>query len=223
MEIFIHDDPAAVAGAVTGRIAGVIQSDSPRVSIGLAGGSTPAAAYGLLRSEPGWDNVDAWLSDERWVGLDHERCNGAQAATLLMNHVPARFYRPAWAEDMTPEESAADYERSLIGIFDGRRPDLILLGMGEDGHVASLFPETAAVEETKRLYVANHVPKMGEDRLTATYPLLWMARLLVVIVTGSMKAPALAECLKGDRPGGMLGNGDAMVEWHVDREAASRV
>jgi 6-phosphogluconolactonase len=223
MEIFTHDDSAAVAGAVAGRVAALIGDGPPRITIGLAGGSTPAAAYELLRSEPGWGKVDAWLSDERWVGHDHERCNGAQAASLLMDHVPARFHRPIWGEDISPDESAADYERTLVEIFDGRRPDVILLGMGSDGHVASLFPETAAIGETERLYVANHVPRLGEDRLTATYPLLWMARLIVVMVTGSAKAQALAECLQGDQPGGMLGDGDAAVEWHVDREAASLV
>jgi 6-phosphogluconolactonase len=223
MEIFIHDDSAGVARTVAGRVADVIDDGPGRVNIGLTGGSTPAAAYELLRSKSGWSEVDAWLSDERWVGPDHERSNGAQAASLLMDHVPARFYRPSWGEDMTPDESAAAYERTLVDIYGGRRPDLILLGMGSDGHVASLFPETDAIEETERLYVANHVPQLDEDRLTATYPLLWMARLIVVMVTGSSKAPALAECLQGDQPGGMLGDGDATVEWHVDREAASLV
>lgn len=223
MRIFVHDDSAEVARAVADRVTGVIDAAAASVNIGLAGGSTPAAAYELLRSESGWEKVDAWLSDERWVGPDHERCNGAQAASLLMDHVPARFHRPKWGDDLTPDESAADYERTLTEIYDGRRPDLILLGMGGDGHVASLFPETGAIDETERLYVANHVPQLDEDRLTATYPLLWMARLLVVMVTGPSKAPALADCLQGDRPGGMLGDGDAEVEWHVDREAASLV
>ncbi len=223
MQLLIHDDPASVAKAVTNRITTSITSTERRVTIGLAGGSTPAAAYEMLRPQPGWENVDAWMSDERWVPLDDVRCNGAQAATLLMDHVPARFFRPTFGDDLTPDESASRYEDTLAEIFAGRPPDLILLGMGDDGHTASLFPGTGALDERERLYVANHVPQLGEDRLTATYPLLWSAKLIVVMATGASKAPALASCLEGDNPAGRLSEGDAVVEWHVDREAASRV
>lgn len=224
MKLVIHDTAEATAEAAATRVAKVIGSAGDRVTLGLAGGSTPAATYAALRTQPvDWNRVDAWLSDERWVQPDHQRCNGRMAAETLMDHVDARFHRPVWSELIEPNDSAALYESTLRGILGDDRPDLILLGMGDDGHTASLFPDTPALGETNRWFVAQHVPQQQETRITATYPLLWAAELLLILVVGVSKAEALKESMAGRTPAGRLGLGDGEVEWYVDVAAASLV
>ena len=123
---------------------------------------------------------------------------------------------------MEPADSAAHYEATLRSIHGDRRPDLILLGMGEDAHTASLFPESRALDEPTRWFVDNTIPATGEDRLTAAYPLLWRAQRLMVLTAGESKAPALRDAFEGKpNPIGRIDDGDAGVEWHVDRAAAS--
>lgn len=224
MELVVYDTPEDVAVGAAQRIAELIGGSEGRFSLGLAGGGTPIAAYADLRGRAtGWERVDAWLSDERWVPHDHERSNGRMASETLMSHVPARFERPRWSEFMEPADSAAHYEARLRSLHQGRPPELILLGMGDDGHTASLFPGSAALTEEHRWYVANLIPETGEPRLTATYPLLWMAQRLMMITAGEHKAEALRDSFEGETPAGRIGAGDASVEWHVDKAAASLV
>jgi len=222
MEVLVHDSPADVAEAASKRVAGLIAASTERFSLGLAGGSTPEATYKELRGQgPGWDRVDAWLSDERWVPQDHERSNGRMAAAALLDHVDAIFHRPKWSELLEPQDSAAHYEATLRSIHASGRPDLVLLGVGEDGHTASLFPDTDALSVKGRWYVANQVGSLGEDRLTATFEMLWRARLLVVLAVGQSKAAAVKASYDGITPAGRLDEGEAEVEWYLDREAAS--
>lgn len=222
MEVIVHNTPADVADAASHRVADLIAASIGRFSLGLAGGSTPEATYKELRGRgTGWDRVDAWLSDERWVPWDHERSNGRMAATVLLDHVDAVFHRPRWSELIEPEDAAAHYEATLRSIHGADPPDVVLLGVGEDGHTASLFPGTDALKETTRWFVANHVQTLGENRLTSTYGLLWRARLLVVLAVGQAKAAAVKASFDGTTPAGRLGEGQARVEWHLDRDAAS--
>ena len=224
MELLVFDSAEEVARRASTRVGDLISASKGPLSLGLAGGTTPLSTYRLLRQKAaGWERVTAWLSDERWVPPDHERSNGRMAAESLLDQVGASFERPSWGDNTTVADSAADYEVRLRSIFRGGRPDLIILGMGDDGHTASLFPETPALGEMNRWYAANPVTTLGEDRLTATYPLLWHAELLLVIVVGEAKAHALRESFKGGTPAGRLGEGDARVEWYVDEEAASLV
>lgn len=225
MELIVYDTPDGVAEGAATRIADLIESASNSYTIGLAGGSTPTATYEALRSRSTeWSRVDAWLSDERWVAPDNDRSNGAMAARSLMDHVDARFHRPHWSEFVDAADSAAHYEATIRSLHENKQPDLILLGMGEDGHTASLFPGSQALDEMSRWFVANTIPDTGEHRLTATYPLLWAAQRLVVLTTGQAKAPAMRDAF-GSRsvPIGRIDEGDAEVEWHVDRSAASLV
>ena len=190
--------------------------------MGLAGGSTPAATYQALRGRvTGWEKVTAWLSDERWVPHDHPRSNGRMAAENLMDHVPAQFLRPIWSEFLEARDAAVRYEATIRAHHKDNRPDLILLGLGEDGHTASLFPDTSALAEETRWIVANHVPQLDEDRLTITYPLLGRARTVIVLTVGEAKAEAVKASFDGTTPAGRLQEGDAKVEWHVDEAAAS--
>ncbi len=222
MELVVHETSEATATAAAHRIADEIQAARNGFTLGLAGGSTPAATYAELRRHTvEWGRVDAWLSDERWVPPDHQRSNGRKAAEMLMDHVEARFHRPGWSELMEPDDSAALYESAIRAVLHDGRPDLILLGLGDDGHTASLFPGTAALGEKSRWIVANDVPQERETRITATYPMLWSARLLMVLVVGENKARALEDSLAGNTPAGKIGEGDAKVEWHVDTAAAS--
>jgi 6-phosphogluconolactonase len=222
MELVIHETPDATATAVAQRVASEIQAAKDGFTLGLAGGSTPGATYEALRRHTvDWGRVDAWLSDERWVQPDHLRCNGRMAAETLMDHVDARFHRPGWSELIEPDDSAVLYESAIRAVLHNDRPDLILLGLGDDGHTASLFPGTAALDEESRWIVANHVPQVQETRLTSTYPMLWRARLLMVLVVGESKAAALEDSLAGNTPAGRLDEGEAKVEWHVDTAAAS--
>jgi 6-phosphogluconolactonase len=139
---------------------------------------------------------------------------------------PASFV--PWREGGDPVELAAEYERTLLGILDadagGPRPDLILAGIGDDGHTLSLFPGTAALGVDDHWFVANWVEQMDTWRFTATYPLVHRARLVVVLVSGASKAPALAEILEPtseDRlPAARLMDGGAEVVWLVDQAAA---
>lgn len=223
MELVVYDNAEEAALGAANRIAELLESAPGRCTIGLAGGSTPASAYETLRGLPvRWERVDAWLSDERWVPPDDERSNGRMAVETLMGHVEARFHRPRWGEDIEPAEAAAEYEAFLREIHQDRPPDLVLLGMGEDGHTASLFPGSPALQEMERWFVDNVIPETGEPRLTATYPLLWRTRHIVVMVTGERKAPALRDSFEsGSTPIARIGEGDGEVEWHVDRSAAS--
>lgn len=224
MKVIVHPSPEATAEAVAQRIAEAIAASDHRFTLGLSGGSTPIPTYRRLRQmEPGWDRVETWVSDERWVPHDHERSNARMAAETLIEHVKASLYRPTWAEDLDPVEAAKEYEEIIRGIHADRRPDLIHLGMGDDGHTASLFPDTEALDEVERWIVANPVPAQGETRITATYPLLWRARLVLVQVSGVEKAEAVGASLAGETPAGRLGRGEAEVEWHIDKAAASSI
>lgn len=221
MEQVIHDTPDDLAIAVAGQIAGLVASE-PRLTLGLAGGSSPEPTYRRLRElEVEWTKVHVWLSDERWVPWDHERCNGRMASETLLDHVGAHFHRPPWGELIEADDSAAHYEAALRSLHPDGQPDLVLLGLGEDGHTASLFPGTTALDEERRWFVANFVPQLDEVRLTATLPLLWRAKRVIFLVTGSSKAEAVRDSFAGETPAGRVGEGDAEVTWHLDVEAGS--
>ena len=223
MKLVVHDDAGKAYDAAAMRIAELLDHAKVGFTLGLAGGGAAASLYEALQGRAmAWERVDAWMSDERWVPHDHERSNGRMAVDKLLGRVPARLHRPPFGESMDPAESASQYEETLRSIFEGRRPDLVLLGMGEDGHTASLFPGSKAVSEDERWFVSNVIPETGEPRLTSTYPLLWHARRLMMITTGEAKAPALRDTFdRSNTPASRIGEGEAEVEWHVDRAAAS--
>lgn len=222
MDVVVHANLTEAATAVADRVVDLMAQTEGRFSIGLAGGSTPAALYEILSQETAdWSQVDLWLSDARWVAHDDHRSNGRMARETLVDHIDATFHRPRWSEGITPDESAAEYEKMLRSLHVNRQPDLILLGLGHDGHTASLFPGSTALAERHRWYVANEIPATGEPRLTATYPLLWSADHLLVLATGAGKAEAVRDSFDGISPAGHIDEGDSEVEWHIDQAAAS--
>ena len=222
--IEVFPDPTALAAGAAELIAGKLHdAPGPRVSLGLAGGSSPAAAYRNLRGlRSHWDRVDAWLADERWVPLNDEDSNGRMAAEALFDHVNATFHRPRWAPWLEPDESAAHYEAVLRSIHPaGHPPDLVLLGLGDDGHTASLFPGTAALEVDRRWFVANFVEHLDKWRLTATFPFLNSSREIFFLVEGEKKAERVAEIMNGEpHPATVLAHGPSQVTWLLDEGAA---
>ena len=202
MDVQTFEDPEGLAAGAADLITSVLSDTEGRADIGLAGGSTPQAAYAELRTRPvEWGLVDIWLSDERWVPRDSDESNGNQAARSLVDGISAAsFLRPRFSEHLEPVDSAAYYEARLRSLIRAR-PKLVLLGMGTDGHTASLFPGTDAVSDSSdRWFVANHVPQLNAWRLTVTPHLLEIVEHIAVIVSGGAKADVLAEAI--DRPAG---------------------
>ncbi|HKZ20727.1 MAG TPA: 6-phosphogluconolactonase [Acidimicrobiia bacterium] len=227
MNTVVFDDARELVHGAAAHLAALIDAaPGPRVSVGLAGGSTPAAIYlELRRCDVDWSRVDFWLSDERWVPWHDDDSNGKMAEENLVGHVSGRHLRPRWAPWLEPDESAAQYEEELRALHGGEHPpDLILLGMGNDGHCASLFPGTEALSVTDRWYVGNFVPSLEVWRLTSTFALLDLARQIVFMIGGASKAEALARVTNGeDLPTTRVSNGGAPVTFLLDRAAAGLI
>lgn len=181
-----------------------------RFTVALAGGSTPAAFYRLLASAEfknkiDWNKVFFFFGDERNVLQDDAESNFRMAHETLFApleiHVNNIF--PWIAGYESPEVTAEIYEKALVNFFatgenEFPRFDLILLGMGGDGHTASLFPQSAALNETARIAAANPVEKLGTTRLTLTFPVINNARSVIFLVAGEDKAETLRRVLEGD-------------------------
>ncbi|MCL1693024.1 MAG: 6-phosphogluconolactonase [Actinomycetia bacterium] len=222
MRIEIADSFEELA-VVTADILAELLSDGPK-TFGLAGGSTPRAAYRELRTRDiAWDQVTCWLPDERWVPPEDPDANALMARRELLDHVPARFLAPdTTLED--PNIAAEAYDLLLAAELDPV-PDVVLLGMGDDGHTASLFPGTEALGTERSGYVANWVPAFDTWRLTATASLLSSARHLLFLVAGASKADVLRRILAEGEPfpAGLVAEEAAEVTWLLDRGAAGRL
>lgn len=191
------------------QLADTAASSAGRFTVALSGGSTPRALYTLLasdrfRSRVPWSNVHLFWGDERCVPPDHSESNYRMAREALLDRSPIppeNIHRmPTEFED--PGDAAAEYERTLKAFFRvpvGELPrfDLILLGMGDDGHTASLFPGTAALAEQERWVTANYVEKLATHRLTLTVPVINHAANVVFLISGEAKASVLREVLEG--------------------------
>jgi 6-phosphogluconolactonase len=208
-----------------------------RFTIALAGGSTPRNLYTLIAANASaslpWDQMFFFWGDERHVPPDDPESNYRMVKETLLSKVPvpaANIFRiPSENPDATAD--AAAYEQTLRKFFSlapGEFPrfDLILLGMGPDGHTASLFPETAALQEKSRLVMANWVEKLEANRITFTLPVLNAAGCVAFLVSGTDKAAALHEVLEGNGPAEkypskLVRPTDGKLIWFVDRAAAS--
>jgi 6-phosphogluconolactonase len=201
--------------------------------VALAGGRTPARTYELLAEiVTDWRDVHLWFGDERCVPLDDPDSNDTLVRRALLERLPEDPGSPrpivhavARAGDRDPAGAAADYERELRAVVPGDPLpvlDLALLGLGEDGHTASLFPDDPVLEERERLVVAVRGRKPPPDRVTFTLPVLRAARATVVLTAGAGKADAVRAMLAGPSPhtpASLLGEGGA-VELIADRTAA---
>jgi 6-phosphogluconolactonase len=210
-----------------------------RFAVALAGGSTPKNLYALIAANASttlpWGQMFFFWGDERHVPPDDPDSNFRMANEALLSKVPVPAANIFRVPTENPDASAVAqaYEQTLRKFFDvapGEVPrfDLILLGMGPDGHTASLFPETAALQEKSRLVVANWVEKMKTSRITFTLPVLNAARCIAFLVSGTDKATALSEVLEGSAPGEkypskLVRPSDGKLIWFVDRAAASEL
>ena len=183
-----------------------------RARIAISGGSTPKATFQLLgdpaqpwRQRMPWDRIELYWVDERCVLPDHPDSNYRMTREALLDHVPLRPEQIHRMEgELDPEEAAARYESELRNTFrlEGAETpsfDLIALGMGPDGHTASLFPHSAAIHELGRLSVANHVANKDAWRITLTWPVINHARSVFFLIAGADKAAVLKEVLTGPR------------------------
>lgn len=226
MSIRIHATPEALADAVADEVAGWLSIPEHR-TVGLAGGSTPRRAYEHLRGRTiPWSGVHAWMTDERHVPAEHPDCNARMARHALFDHVAASLHEVPFKPSAA--ESAAAYEAELDHFLRrgplGREPGLVLLGVGTDGHTASLFPDTSALDEDDRDIVAVEVPGRGW-RVTATLGLLARARRTIFVVAGAHKAEIVAEVMQGasDLPAAVVARHARDPIWLLDRDAAAHL
>lgn len=222
MKVRVFASPEALAVGVAAAVARWLRHEG--TDVGLAGGSTPRRAYQRLRgARVPWAAVTAWMTDERHVPVDHPESNAGMARRALFDHVPATLHEVPWDPD--PELAASRYQQTLRETLPGDggpRPGLVLLGIGDDGHTASLFPGSPVLAETSRHFVAVEVPGRGW-RLTATALLLGSARRVTFIAAGSAKAGPVAAAISGDRssPAAIVAGLAEDVVWMLDGEAAA--
>ncbi len=232
MKTRVFPDATALARGAADEFA-----DRARLAVGarglchvaLSGGSTPKAMFQMLASDGRggvpWDRIFLWWGDERCVPPDHPDSNYGMTRRTLIDPLQLKNERRIVGED-DPDDAARAYERVLVAAM-GTPPvfDLVFLGMGPDGHTASLFPGSPALAETRRFCVANRVDSPlthgAATRITLTYPVFEAARAVRFLVAGADKADALARVQSGaDLPAARVrGN----VEWLVDAAAAAKL
>lgn len=223
---------AAAAGHVAALAAGAIAARG-RVALALAGGETPRPVYERLAAPPhagriDWTRVEIFFGDERCVPPADERSNYAMVKRALLDRVaiPAAKVHRIHGED-EPQRAARDYEKVLARVLGADPLDLVVLGMGTNGHTASLFPGSALLAEKSRRVAAEYVAEAGMWRVTLTPLALNAAREAAFLVSGAAKAPMLARVLEGPRdpvalpaqivqPAGEL-------RWMVDAAAAAQL
>jgi 6-phosphogluconolactonase len=206
-----------------------------RFAAALSGGNTPRAVFSLLAKEHAtdlpWDRIHLFFGDERYVPSDHPESNYHMANEALLSKVaiPAANIQRIRTE-LDQESAARDYEdrlRAFFGATDQHWPqfDLVLLGLGDDGHTASLFPGTAALVESSRLVVANWVEKFKTFRITLTFPVLNHASAVIFLVSGAGKAEILRDVLDPSGPARFPAQQvqpeSGRMLWLADRAAAA--
>lgn len=223
----IHRDLADLTWAVAALIVKLGKqalAEREVFRLALSGGSTPVPLYALLalpewRVQLDWTRTHIYFTDERCVPPDHAESNYGMVRRVLLEPIQmpeANVHR--MRGEIEPREAAAAYDALLGGV----PLDVMLLGMGEDGHTASLFPQTAALSETARACVANYVPQLGAWRLTLSAPYINAARHKLFMVSGAEKATALQKVLSETRapqryPAQLI---DGAL-WLIDAAAAS--
>ena len=239
-KVTVLDGAEEVARAAAERFVELAQSavdERGRFAVALSGGSTPRRAYELLAGEDyrgrvDWPRVHLFFGDERMVPPDDSESNYRMASEALLSHVaipPENVHRINGLGDALA--NARLYEDELRAFFNDDpwpRFDLVLLGMGDDGHTASLFPGTVALDEQATWAAANWVEKLRAYRVSLTAPAINRAAHVIFLVTGANKAEALGEVLGGEPdprrlPSQLIKPLDGSLEWLVDKAAAAHL
>ncbi|MCA1629237.1 MAG: 6-phosphogluconolactonase [Acidobacteria bacterium] len=238
--LLIFDDAKATARAAAERfaeIAGESVRSRGRFSVALSGGSTPRRIYALLagdefRARVDWSKAHVFFGDERCVPPDDEASNYRMAQDALLSLVPVpveNVHRMIGEGDAVANARLYEDElRAYFGDVPSPSFDLVMLGLGEDGHAASLFPETPALEERGAWVAANWVEKLGAYRLTLTASVINSAAHVLFVVVGAGKAQCLNEVLNGAReprrlPAQLIRPVRGTLEWYADRAAAAKL
>jgi 6-phosphogluconolactonase len=208
-EIKVVPDPKALCEEAARRIITVAEAkladNQHYFSLVLSGGSTPKALYEMLAAEPyrsqlNWSRVEIYFGDERCVPPDHPDSNFLMANTAMLSKLPmpdANIHR--MRGELSPAAAAMEYGQLLKQKFADGGPDMVLLGMGDEGHTASLFPGTEALKETHHRCVANFVPKLNAWRITMTYPFINRSQTIMMLIAGQNKAATIEQVLEGPR------------------------
>lgn len=231
-EFYVVADPRSLAEVAAARVTALATravAQRGRFVWALAGGSTPKSTYELLaerqpHESPDWAKVEFFFGDERCVPPDQVESNYRMARETLLDHLDIcsrRVHRIRG--ELAPPEAAASYEKELERTLgEEGRFDLVTLGLGADGHTASLFPGTSAVQENERQVVAVYVEKLDSWRVTLTLPVINRARHVLFLVSGPEKAQALARVRAGETlPAGMVRPEAGTLTWLADQEAAA--
>jgi 6-phosphogluconolactonase len=242
VEYFVEPDAAALAARAARHFVEAAEhavAMRGRARIAISGGSTPKAAFQLLadpsqplRARMPWDKLDLYWVDERCVPPDHPDSNYRMTREAMLDDVPlpsAQVHR--MEGELEPEAAAARYESELRNSFrlegaETPRFDLIALGMGPDGHTASLFPHTAALHEMSRLTVANHVQNKDAWRITLTWPVINQGAKVFFLIGGADKAQVLREVMMGPRdperlPSQLIAPAGGILTLLLDKAAAA--
>lgn len=237
MQLITTKNPADLAKTaadfITKRIKDVLKNQD-RFTIALSGGSTPKALHELLAKSPyreqiPWLQLHVFWGDERYVSIHDEQSNAGMAYDTLLGHVfTPESQIHVWNTELEPEAAAADYDRILHEYFGETGPtfDLVLLGMGDDGHTLSLFPGTEVVHEKTAWTKAYFLTQQNMYRLTLTAPIVNRASCVAFLVAGPKKAEPLKEVLEGDYnpdkyPSQEIKPTDGELVWLVDEKAAA--
>jgi len=239
MELHIFKDADSLSAGAAKWIADYITTTlqkQDRFTVVLSGGSTPKKLHALLAASPykeqiDWSRLHIFWGDERAVSFEDERNNARMAYDTLLNDVPVNpAHIHVMRTDMDPEASAAEYERLLRRYFDETGPtfDLVLLGMGDDGHTLSLFPGTPVIYEETKWVTAYYLKAQNMFRITLTAPLVNRACRIAFLATGAGKAVALREVMEGDYrpdtyPSQIIKAPAGEVHWFVDEAAAALI
>ena len=205
-------------------------------TVALSGGSTPRSLYEVLadahepfRALVPWSNIYFFWSDERHVLPDHPDSNYRMAYEAMLSHAPVSEYNVHRIPSENPDAVAAAqaYEETLIRVTKASLPqlDLILLGLGTDGHTASIFPDSEVLQESKRLVAAPWVEQLKTYRITMTLPLINNAASVLFLVSGTDKAEIVKEVVQGTKryPAQEVRPGNGELIWLLDREAAGKL
>lgn len=230
------DDLGKRAAQVVLEAAQNASSPGGMFTLALSGGTTPRALFAALAAPPysdqmPWNRTQVFFSDERFVPATSSESNYHSAQETLLSHVPVpeRFVHRVATENIAPDEAAAIYEEGIRRVLEAApsqipRFDLILLGLGDDGHTASLFPDTDALNAMDSLVVSNYVSRLDAWRITFTYPLINAGRRVMFLASGSSKSGVVAEVMAGARlPAAGVRPVDGELLWVLDPEAASRL